>query len=924
MLHTQLLRMINSRETWAFVGSGPSIEAGCPSWDDLRLSIVDGMSAEESEALDANRFYGDSVGKKDLPAAFGAIEDLIGRDRLEREAAAAIQRGGLPGPVHQLLADLPFAGYITTNYDHLLERALNSVDPGWSAVGNVGSEVLKASGTADRVVWHVHGSAELDSSKSRMVLTQEDYDSIYLDGSDVHTQLRGLMAHRRILVVGFGFRDVDVMQVLKRVGRLTDPGRPIVALVERAGDFRHQNGRDVFLTRFKVDVQPYRNSDGTHRNLRNVLSVYSSMSVRRSLRFGKHLRRPPSHDPETAGLLIYNDFVLANHGPEISNDIKHAVIRSRILVSCLDAPATRRGLLESLRGVADALLARVSDPAADIQTEQVLDEAIAGLIDSGLLLDDSGSLTLTKAGLLQVRQHAARAELSSEQFQVSLASRVSLATSVSRVDNVTQVVYGFFKQAIERRALGVALAFATGGLPSQQEYHTLALLQDLGGWLDSAEDEAAALAVVETVENVLRSPTNAEREFIGRGIQARFVLHMLSLDTDSLNVRRRQLAQSIFILDASTVIPWLATGSTGHLGAKNAVERLARSGSLIGTTSALNEEVAEHIRWAQSVITNAGGLQSSQVLAAATGRAGNKTNAFLEGFIRQHESAGGYGSFNSYVSGCLGVSSISDQVTNAQVVDALSRKDVRLLDILRIGEATDALRASSVGLATRIRAERQSNGTFKHERQVRAEADVVALIDYVRSGGLQIDTRRVEDAVFVSYTSLLNRVSQSQRPVTVRPEAIISWLATIAPADKEDVEAITSELLWELQERRMDLVDPEMLSRVFGPLVSASRDRLDEALPRYQALMSQRYGGDSTIDVAAIPELEVPVVLDNLLYDQAVRLSEELEARDRDLSAAMTAAAIAEEDRAELERARKKARRRNKYQKRMERRQERQ
>lgn len=919
MLHSELLRIINGRQAWAFVGSGPSIEAGCPSWEALRIAICDAMSPDEQQELDNNRFYGDSLNKKDLPTAFGAIEEIVRRSRLELEAAAAVNHGGTPGQLHRMLADLPFAGYITTNYDHLLEKALNDLEPGWSSVGNMGREVLKASGTADRIVWHVHGSSEMDSSRSRMVLTQEDYDSIYLDGSDVHTQLRGIMAHRRVLIVGFGFRDVDVLQVLKRVGKLTDPDRPIVAMVEREGDFRHQNGRDVFLRQYKVDVQPYRNQDGTHRNLRSTLGVYCSMSVRRSLKFGKNMSAPPTHDPETTGLLIYNDFVLAARGPTVPVDMKLAIVRSRVLAECQSGSKTKAALLDDLSGILSALHQRVPDPTTNEQTLNALDQVLVSLTDAGLLVADGETLQLTDLGRADVQKHAARSELTRDQFRVSIRTRVGAMTSPDRVDNVSLVIINFFDQAIRRRALGVALAFATGGLPSQQEYHTLALLQDVRDWLDSADDEASALVVVDTIQAVLRSPTEAERQHIALGVQARFVLHLLSLDTDSLRIRRDELQNSLFFIDASTIIPWLAATSVGYAGAKSTIGRLHDFGSETATTSDLIEEVAEHIRWAQEKVTSAGGLQTTHVLAAATGRAGNKTNAFLEGFIRQNETADAAGSFNSYVAECLGLGTVREPITNAEVHEAVQRKGLAIVDIARLGDARDRLSASSGGFAAQIKSERQANGSYRHDRQVRAEAHVVAMVAHARAYGLEINHHEVTNAHFISYTSLLNRVSSGPLPVTMRPEAVLSWLATVMPAAEEDVQAITSELLCELQERRMDLVDPALLSAVFGPLVSASRERLEELLPRYQALMTERYGPGHDVYVENIPALDLPVVLESVLYEQVTNLHAELDDRDRELIAARSAAEIALDDRAELERFRKRNRRRNKHEKRMER-----
>jgi hypothetical protein len=259
MLHTDLLRLINTREAWALVGSGPSIDAGCPSWDALLAGALDGLAPEVRAEVEADRAFQRALKKQALPEAFQVIEGATDRAFLEGSVESSLKRCSEPGALHAMLADLPFAGYITTNYDVLLEQALNALEPGWTGVGNVGDEVRKASGSADGVVWHIHGAAGLPADRSRLLITQEDYDAVYLDESMVLRQLKGLMTNRRLVIIGFGFRDVEVLRMMRAVGRFTDPSRAVFALVEKAGEFRRPDDRRAFLRSHNIDTQPYRN-----------------------------------------------------------------------------------------------------------------------------------------------------------------------------------------------------------------------------------------------------------------------------------------------------------------------------------------------------------------------------------------------------------------------------------------------------------------------------------------------------------------------------------------------------------------------------------------------------------------------------------------------------------------------------------------
>jgi hypothetical protein len=913
MLHTELLRLINSRETWALIGSGPSIEAGYPAWDRLLDEAESALDPKQLAELRSNTLFTSAKGRGDLPAAFMAIESLIGRDALEASVKKSLKGvDGDPGNIHRFLAELPFAGYITTNYDDLLERSLNRIDPGWTAVGNVDDEVRKASGTAERVVWHIHGAAGLDSLRSRLIITDEDYDQIYLDESRVFRQLKGLLANRRIIVIGFGFRDHRMMQLLRSVGRLTDATRPIYALVERGGDFRYQIGRQVFLRENKIDVHPYRNDDGKHQNLRHTLSVYSAMSLRRSLRFGRHLDTPPSYDPETTGLLIYNDLVL-NAPREVPQQLRASILRARVLSICEVDPRTREQLTDDLNGILDALTQRIGQSTSERESEEALNDALERLVADELLIRIDDTYSLSPPGRETVLDHAAAATRLEEQFTTSIRTRIGQAAASLRVrsNRPTQVVCAFFREAIERRALGVALAFATGWMPTQRDYHALALLQSIGDWLDTANDEAEALCVIQTIQDIFRRPTAAESSYLGTAVQARFVLHLLSLDNDTLAIRLRELKSSLFIIDASTLIPWLASRSAGNDSAQKLIRGLQEAGAMIATTQPLVEELAEHARWAQKKIASSGGINTLPVFEAVTGRAGNKTNAFLEGWRSAHEEGAAPASFDEYLAQCLSLPSASNPVMDSEVSNILARHQIKVLDYDSLAADDTTLIPDRDEYIRLVQERRMAAASYTHDRQVRAEAEAVVLVKRARSGTFGIDGATASNAYFVSNTSMLSQVAKSSVPITMRPEAARAWLATIHPAAAEDVQAIMSELLWELQERQMDLIDSQSLLNTFGPLIAAAKERLEEVLPKYQVLIAKRYGG--TWKTPEIADLDAPVVLDSILFERVNDLERTLAQREAELEAAKQEAAMSEKDRADLERAREKERLRQKY-----------
>jgi len=201
---------------------------------------------------------------------------------------------------------------------------------GWVPVGNVGKEPAKMSGDPSQVVWHIHGSLGMDASQSRLVLTEEDYDDLYLEDSPVSTQLKAILLQHRVIFFGFGFQDLELNRLLKLAKRYCNPARPAYAFLGGlAGKVYDAERRDL-LERYNVDVIPYDTPNGSHHKLQQIFDVYNAFILRRSLRFGKPARAVPSYDPETTSLLTYSQLVLRNRA-SVSEQTLDLLLRARIL-----------------------------------------------------------------------------------------------------------------------------------------------------------------------------------------------------------------------------------------------------------------------------------------------------------------------------------------------------------------------------------------------------------------------------------------------------------------------------------------------------------------------------------------------------------------------------------------------------------------
>ena len=611
MLRSELLDILNSGSAWAFVGSGPSVDSGYPSWEQLITRILSQLDSSSRQLIETDSIYQKSFTSESFARCLSRIEHHIGRDKLEALVKAEVDKPRPPSDLVKLIVDLPFAAYVTTNYDLLLEKALSSSgQAGWISVGNSANEGRKVSGAASQIVWHVHGCVTMPSSKSTLVLSEKDYDDLYLNESPAIHQLKGLLTNHRIAVIGFGFRDPEILRILRRVGRLSNPTRPIYAFVGGLTGSEHAAEREELLHQYNVDVIPYE-AKRTHRQLQELVGVYGALVLRRSVKFNYAARPCPSYDPETTGLLVYNEFCLRG-GTSVSENLLGALLRARVLSVLRYWPRTEQELVHDLAERARLIKKDRSRDEITVAISGVLAELTeSGLIRSGELQN----LELTQAGIDAVANQSATAERLSSQFTASLKSR-SLAYYPHNENGASRIAVAaesFLKECIEKKALGVALTrFASRA--EEQSFHMVALLQGLPRYMSQLTSQDEAIALSKVVQGVFSTPSLIESKFIGLALQAQFGVHLLGYDQSTLQARTKALTDTFFLIDSSTLIQFLARSSRAHDSARLLLQGLGGINCFVGTTNLLIGEVM-----LEGGVGPPGGPERAQELARVLG-----------------------------------------------------------------------------------------------------------------------------------------------------------------------------------------------------------------------------------------------------------------------------------------------------------------
>lgn len=219
----------------ALIGAGASINSGYPSWtlmlEELngrllaRRKIPPGTGTLQGSATppklmalaETDTLWQAEIYEKALGADFYAyIKERFGRPK------------SLEEPFH-LLADLPFAHYLTTNYDPCIGLALKKAGRkhdilDWAKTGHRNRFIREFAGRRERpFVVHLHGRHNAPSS---IVMTETSYVRRYVEEEDTRLKLMTAFMTHPVVFIGFSMADPDLAQLMREVtARLRTRGR---------------------------------------------------------------------------------------------------------------------------------------------------------------------------------------------------------------------------------------------------------------------------------------------------------------------------------------------------------------------------------------------------------------------------------------------------------------------------------------------------------------------------------------------------------------------------------------------------------------------------------------------------------------------------------------------------------------------------
>jgi len=197
----------SSHQVIPFIGAGVSIPFGLKSWADLLKELEKGLNNEDKVHFETLISRGDYLRALSFLKTYSGYykQEKIIKDDIKRIIEQTFNKN-IDDNQHNVLDLIKLNSnfYITTNYDNSLNYFLRDYRDDYDMPYTLKDiEDLQDFFNGRQKVLHLHGHI---NKTSTMIVTKEDYDSLYTDirTSDI---LKSIMANKKLLFIGFSFND---------------------------------------------------------------------------------------------------------------------------------------------------------------------------------------------------------------------------------------------------------------------------------------------------------------------------------------------------------------------------------------------------------------------------------------------------------------------------------------------------------------------------------------------------------------------------------------------------------------------------------------------------------------------------------------------------------------------------------------------
>ncbi len=270
IIPSTLIQDLRKGSVLAWIGAGLSIGMGYPSWETLVCKIAENIDNTLWVDSELQKWV-----KKNANCAPEWVAEVLAQtnykgycDALKKEFGRNAKKSSY---MHAFLSLLPFKGYITTNYDTLIEDSIEkfiSYKPNVYTPQN--ASALLAKNENQKFIYKVHGS--ISENLEDVILTETDYYSLMQSGT-YGKILSSLFSKYTLVGFGYSLRDRDFRSVLNERYELFGNNCPPFYMFTSSKD-TCQEEIDCYRNKFNVHIVSISPEYGFQELSSTIFSMY--------------------------------------------------------------------------------------------------------------------------------------------------------------------------------------------------------------------------------------------------------------------------------------------------------------------------------------------------------------------------------------------------------------------------------------------------------------------------------------------------------------------------------------------------------------------------------------------------------------------------------------------------------------------------
>lgn len=853
-----LIDYLLSGKAWVLVGSGPSIERGYPSWKRLAELAID---LARDEGIQSNISEAEAAFKRnDYPLVFEKATEWVGGPRLLQHLRQHLVTSKTDKKIYDLIAKWPIPVYLTTNYDNEIHDALVDIGEAYNTYDNSEEHLSQLLPDLDGAIVKLHGDMLKENG---LILTSSQYKQIVESDEWKYwrTKLTSIFQMNRVVVIGHSLTDGHIRHVLEAAKQGSGVQQPICWIAPDVDSHLSQE----YLEKFRIRVISYDNRDGSHRNLlRLIESISDFIPQRLTVKIQKQIEAATQSPLETnaaaPGYFVYNKLAAGAKFEEKRVDAVIATIQAAL------PKLTQLGEFSLITALNTA-----GWPHQAPLTEEFLNKIKETAIDQKVLSFSGDKFKVNDRAHEMAADNRARFINTKNRFKKSLQLRLRKAYPNIEEKNAEELItyiesslVGFFRE----NGLTLVTTLFSGTQPTRNGTIPSSILRYIRDASSRFNDLLSRQAFMTITLDAFVRATSAEKEYLGRIAQGFFAFHILGAFGDAAAERFREAKNTVWLIDSSAQIPFLALGSPVCASYRDCFSRLRSMGIRFFTTSKLFNETFEHLWFANDIIKKHKD-DIHLVIAAATGQPPyRKSNVFLEGFLRWVDVGNPF-EWESY----LYAISESREFSKEKLVVAIEKLGIEVIEFsdwpgfkqLDFSHAEEN-KAKIVKLISEVRHQFPATRDFDQmsdpEEKATPESEALVIVRGERNGHYHILSAEHEKspAWFISDTSMLNIIEQGLR-ITWQTESFLRFSSTVFPQiDNNASDMAFQNILLSLAQSGVSLLEESAIQNIFGGIIDQTTLKMNEQREIFQQILSKKYGTSPDLLISSSPLSNRPLV----------------------------------------------------------------